>query len=72
MRTRSVGAIVALAHNLSLTVVAEGVETRAQYRSLRDHGCDRAQGYYFGRPAPPERLSVADNDDVFVGLARPA
>ena len=67
-----VGAIVALAHNLGLTVVAEGVETRAQYTSLRDHGCDRAQGYYFGRPAPPERLTIAGNDDVFVRHARPA
>src|SRR5258706_56891 len=43
-------AIISLAHNLKLTVVAEGVETEAQLRFLRSHGCDEMQGYYFARP----------------------
>jgi diguanylate cyclase (GGDEF)-like protein len=42
--------IISLAHELRKTVVAEGIETEAQARMLRDYGCDFAQGYYFGRP----------------------
>jgi diguanylate cyclase (GGDEF)-like protein/PAS domain S-box-containing protein len=42
--------IIQLAHNLGLQVIAEGVETEAQVRKLRDLGCDMVQGYYFGRP----------------------
>lgn len=40
------------AHDLGLRVVAEGVESRAQHDFLRGIGCDRAQGYFYGRPAP--------------------
>jgi diguanylate cyclase (GGDEF)-like protein len=43
--------IVDLAHDLGLTVVAEGVETPAQVALLRELGCDKGQGYHFGRPA---------------------
>ncbi len=42
--------IVMLAHNLGLTVVAEGVETLAQLDLIRKVGCERAQGYLFSRP----------------------
>ena len=44
--------IIALAHNLKLRVIAEGVETEAQLDYLRRHGCDDMQGYYFSRPLP--------------------
>ena len=47
-----VATIVQLARSLSLTTVAEGVETREQYAMLRELGCDRVQGYFFARPAP--------------------
>ena len=43
-------AIVRLAHNLRLEVVAEGVETAAQSEFFRAAGCGFAQGYYYGRP----------------------
>ena len=62
-----VGAIIALAHNLGLKVLAEGVETEQQCAYLREHGCDRAQGYFFGRPQPPEMLAA---DREFGGVAR--
>jgi EAL domain-containing protein (putative c-di-GMP-specific phosphodiesterase class I) len=45
-------AIISLAHNLSLKVVGEGVETAPQFEFLRQHACDEVQGYHFGRPMP--------------------
>ncbi|UXI65845.1 EAL domain-containing protein [Tahibacter amnicola] len=43
-------AIIAMAHNLKLQVVAEGVETELQHRQLKAMGCDYAQGYWYCRP----------------------
>ncbi len=47
-----VTSIIALAHNLKLAVIAEGVETQEQLDYLRRHGCDEMQGYYFSKPLP--------------------
>ena len=52
-----VGATVALAHGLGLTVVAEGVETAEQLAALSLAGCDLAQGYFLSRPVPAELLA---------------
>jgi diguanylate cyclase (GGDEF)-like protein/PAS domain S-box-containing protein len=46
-----------LAHNLGLTVVAEGVEDQNVLDALVGYGCDAAQGFHFGRPAPAEELT---------------
>ena len=45
-------AIIALAHNLHLEVLAEGVEEEAQLAFLREQGCDVYQGYFCSRPVP--------------------
>jgi diguanylate cyclase (GGDEF)-like protein len=47
-----VRAVIHVAQDLGRIVVAEGVETREQFAMLADLGCDRAQGYFFGRPSP--------------------
>jgi diguanylate cyclase (GGDEF)-like protein len=51
-----VRAMVAMAHGLSMSVVAEGIETAAEFRFLREEGCDTAQGYYLSRPVPAVEL----------------
>ena len=48
--------IITLAHSLGVSVLAEGVETDAQMRWLREEGCDLAQGYLLGKPQPPQAL----------------
>jgi diguanylate cyclase (GGDEF)-like protein/PAS domain S-box-containing protein len=53
---RIVGGLVSLAHTLGLTVTAEGVENAEHAERLRSMGCDRAQGWYFGRPSRPEEI----------------
>ena len=50
-------AVIAMGKALSLTVVAEGVETQEQQTFLLDHACDAMQGYYFSRPVPHEEFA---------------
>jgi EAL domain-containing protein (putative c-di-GMP-specific phosphodiesterase class I) len=47
-----VKAVIGMAHTLELGVIAEGVETLAQAEALHALGCEKAQGYWFGRPRP--------------------
>ncbi|NQY87523.1 MAG: EAL domain-containing protein [Colwellia sp.] len=47
---------IAMVKNLELTVIAEGVETAAQLRSLTENNCDIIQGYYFSKPVPEVEL----------------
>jgi predicted signal transduction protein with EAL and GGDEF domain len=53
-----VDAVTSLGRSLNLKVVAEGVETEAQMRFLRDRGCDEGQGFHFYRPLAAD--AVAD------------
>lgn len=50
--------IIAMAHNLQLKVVGEGVETEQQFDFLAGYECEEVQGYYFSRPLPAEEFSV--------------
>jgi diguanylate cyclase (GGDEF)-like protein len=52
-----VRAVIQLAHNLGMQVVAEGVENEAQLEFLRAEGCDEIQGYLVSRPVPAEQLA---------------
>ena len=51
-----VHAMINLAHNLQLQVVAEGVETPEQLALLRDFACDQVQGYLISKPLPITEL----------------
>lgn len=51
-------AIIAMAHQLDMQVLAEGVETQAQRQHLQQAGCDIFQGYYFSKPLPSDQLQA--------------
>lgn len=51
--------IILMGHGLGLTLLAEGIETRAQYELLKEWGCDEGQGYLFARPVPADQFSFA-------------
>nr|WP_245833944.1 EAL domain-containing protein [Streptomyces aidingensis] len=56
---RIVEGIVSLSHTLGLSVTVEGVETGLQAERLKELGCDSAQGWFYARPGPPEKLPMA-------------
>ncbi|WP_018385445.1 putative bifunctional diguanylate cyclase/phosphodiesterase [Wenjunlia vitaminophila] len=53
-----VAGLVSLAHTLDLAVTVEGVETELQAERMRALECETAQGWFFARPGPPERISA--------------
>ena len=57
-----------LAHNLGLTVVAEGIEDTATLQQLLEYGCDVGQGYLFSRPLGADELAAWVTESAF-GLA---
>ncbi|MDQ1436822.1 MAG: hypothetical protein QOK43_451 [Acidimicrobiaceae bacterium] len=62
-----VSAVISLARALGLDVVAEGVETEAQWRALSSLGCGSVQGFLFSRPKPPSELAA----DYSSGMTKP-
>jgi EAL domain-containing protein (putative c-di-GMP-specific phosphodiesterase class I)/GGDEF domain-containing protein len=56
--------VINLAHDLDLTVVAEGVESAEHLAQLRHMGCDMAQGYHFAEPLPPEEIPTLLSSDT--------
>src|SRR5690606_22168465 len=64
-------ALIGLGHTLGLTVTAEGIETAAQARKVREIGCDAAQGYFFARPGPAELIAKRLEYDLDRLLAGP-
>ncbi|MDK9720783.1 MAG: EAL domain-containing protein [Rhodospirillales bacterium] len=61
-----VSAIIGLAHNLRLKVVAEGVENEDQIAFLRSHGCDEIQGYLVSRPVSSENFERLFAQDLLI------
>ena len=55
-----------LAHNMGLTVVAEGVETKEALQWLQQHGCETIQGYYINRPLPSDELLTWLNTSEYI------
>ncbi|AZG35471.1 bifunctional diguanylate cyclase/phosphodiesterase [Shewanella psychromarinicola] len=51
-------AIIALAHQLGLKVIAEGIETKPQATLLHKSLCDELQGYFFSKPLPTDKLEI--------------
>jgi EAL domain-containing protein (putative c-di-GMP-specific phosphodiesterase class I) len=51
--------VLALGKSLGMPVLAEGIETRAQWQFLAREGCEKGQGYLFARPVPLARLPEA-------------
>lgn len=50
-------AIIALAHNLGLSTIAEGVEMEEQAQFLKEHDCDYLQGFHFSHPLPEDKVA---------------
>ena len=61
--------IVGLAHNLGLSVVAEGVETDEQKSLLQTLNCDVIQGYLLSQPLPAKELEKWLQGSVYAGMA---
>jgi len=68
--TTIVTAVIGMARNLKLRVVAEGVETLKELEFLQAHQCDEAQGYYFGRPIVPEQFAKLLETGISATLCR--
>jgi len=66
-----VTAVVQLAHALQMTVIAEGIETLDQHRTVTALGCDAGQGFYFARPMPAGSVDTLLHAGAHTGLHLP-
>jgi diguanylate cyclase (GGDEF)-like protein/PAS domain S-box-containing protein len=66
-----VSAVIGIARSLQLRVIAEGVETDAQFEFLHRRACDEAQGYYFSRPVGAEVFLAMLREPVRSTLRQP-
>lgn len=64
-QTKIARALISLAHNMNLSVTAEGVENASQLEFLIKEGCDIAQGYYFSKPVQPCEIELDSYDTSF-------
>lgn len=62
VRPQLIRTIVTMAHNMGLSVTAEGVETREQLELVRDAGCDRVQGHLLGGPLSTSAVEAIMRD----------
>jgi diguanylate cyclase (GGDEF)-like protein len=63
-----VSAIIAMGKGLQLEITAEGVETEVQAAFLKQRGCQQAQGFYYGKPAPAEStVDLLSNPSTLTG-----
>ncbi len=62
-------AIIGMAHNLNLKVIAEGIETIEQKELLKSLNCDEMQGYIYSRPLPADKFETLLKSDGFINTA---
>ena len=60
----AIATIIAMGNSLNLNVIAEGVETQAQYEFLKENNCDQIQGYLISRPLPPDEFTKVLKQNV--------
>lgn len=58
-----ISTIISMAHSMKLDVVAEGVETEHELLFLKKKHCDKAQGYLFSKPLPPNEMEIILRND---------